>query len=84
MRGEAEGCGLNPLQIRGSAWLTIRVNDAVDLGAEILATACPFCVLTLEDAVKTSGHEDKLKVMDVTELLAEAMRISRTGKGNSR
>ncbi len=57
----------------GQRLAAIRVNDAVDLGAEILATACPFCALTLEDAVKTSGHEDKLRVMDVTELLAEAL-----------
>jgi Fe-S oxidoreductase len=51
----------------------IRVNDAVELGAEILATACPLCVLTLEDAVKTTGHEDHLKIMDISELLAMAM-----------
>jgi len=50
----------------------IRVEDAVALGAEILVTACPLCVLTLEDAVKTSGYEDRLRVMDVVELLAEA------------
>ena len=50
----------------------VRVNDAVEIGAEILVTACPLCVLTLEDAVKTSGNEDKIKVMEVTELLAEA------------
>jgi Fe-S oxidoreductase len=49
-----------------------RVKDAAELGAEIIATACPLCVLTLEDAVKTSGHEEKIRVMDVTELLAEA------------
>jgi Fe-S oxidoreductase len=57
----------------GKRLAEIRVNDAVDLGAEILATACPFCVLTLEDAVKTSGHEERIRVMDVTELLAEAL-----------
>ncbi len=57
----------------GQRLAEIRVNDAVELGAEILATACPFCVLTLEDAVKTSGHEGKIQVMDVTELLAEAV-----------
>jgi Fe-S oxidoreductase len=51
----------------------VRVNDAVEIGAEILVTACPLCVLTLEDAVKTSGNEEKIKVMEVTELLAEAM-----------
>jgi Fe-S oxidoreductase len=50
-----------------------RVKDAVELGAEILATACPFCVLTLTDAAKTTGNEEKIKVMDVTELLAEAI-----------
>jgi Fe-S oxidoreductase len=50
-----------------------RVKDAVELGAEILATACPFCVLTLTDAAKTTGCEEKIKVMDVTELLAEAL-----------
>jgi hypothetical protein len=31
-----------------------------------------LCVLTLEDAVKTSGYEEKIRVMDVAELLAEA------------
>ena len=57
----------------GQRLAEVRVQDAVELGAEILATACPFCVLTLEDAVKTSGHEEKIKVMDVMELLAEAI-----------
>jgi Fe-S oxidoreductase len=50
-----------------------RVKDAAELGAEIIATACPLCVLTLEDAVKTSGYEEKIRVMDVAELLAEAI-----------
>jgi Fe-S oxidoreductase len=57
----------------GQRLAEIRVQDAAELGAEILATACPLCVLTLEDAVKTSGHEEKIRVMDVIELLAEAM-----------
>jgi len=57
----------------GQRLAEIRVKDAVELGAEILATACPLCVLTLEDAVKTSGYEEKIRVMDVMELLAEAI-----------
>jgi Fe-S oxidoreductase len=47
-----------------------RVQEAIDTGAEILATACPFCVLTLEDAVKTRGLEDQLQVVDIMELVA--------------
>jgi Fe-S oxidoreductase len=51
----------------------IRVRDAVEMGAEILATACPFCLLTLEDAVKTTGNEEKLRVMDISEILVEVL-----------
>jgi Fe-S oxidoreductase len=50
-----------------------RVRDAIDLGAEVLAVACPFCLLTLEDAVKILGLEDRLQVMDIMELVAQAM-----------
>jgi len=50
-----------------------RVRDAVDLGAEVLAVACPFCLLTLEDAVKILGLEEKIQVMDIMELVAQAM-----------
>jgi len=56
-----------------------RVNDALDLGAAILATACPFCTLTLEDAVKTTDSESKLRVKDVAELLAEALQLPAGG-----
>jgi Fe-S oxidoreductase len=50
-----------------------RVRDAVAMGADILATACPFCLLTLEDAVKTSGNEGRLLIRDVAELVAETL-----------
>lgn len=50
-----------------------RVRDAVDLGAEVLAVACPFCLLTLEDAVKILGLDDKIQVMDIMELVVQAL-----------
>jgi Fe-S oxidoreductase len=50
-----------------------RVRDAVDLGADVLAVACPFCLLTLEDAVKILGLDDKIQVMDIMELVAQAI-----------
>lgn len=50
-----------------------RVRDAIDLGAEVLAVACPFCLLTLEDAVKTLGLEDRIQVRDIMELMALAL-----------
>jgi Fe-S oxidoreductase len=50
-----------------------RVQEAADTGAEILAVACPFCLLTLEDAVKVQGLEERLKVMDIMELVDLAL-----------
>jgi len=44
-----------------------RVKDAEAVGAEVLATACPFCVLNLSQAAKKMGS--KIKVMDISEIL---------------
>jgi Fe-S oxidoreductase len=51
----------------------IRIKEAVALGAKVLATSCPFCLLTLEDAVKISGSADQIVVKDISELVTEAM-----------
>ena len=50
-----------------------RVQEAAETGAEILAVACPFCLLTLEDAVKVQGLDEQLKVMDIMELVELAL-----------
>jgi heterodisulfide reductase subunit D len=46
-----------------------RIHQVLDTGAEILLTACPFCNITLNDAVKALEKENSLAVMDITELL---------------
>lgn len=50
-----------------------RVKEAVDMGAQTIAVACPFCLLTFEDAVKTTGNEGKIEVKDIMELVNEAL-----------
>jgi Fe-S oxidoreductase len=50
-----------------------RALEAADTGAEILAVACPFCLLTLEDAVKVQKLDDRLRVMDIMELVSLAL-----------
>ncbi|KPV62832.1 MAG: CoB--CoM heterodisulfide reductase iron-sulfur subunit D [Candidatus Bathyarchaeota archaeon BA2] len=50
-----------------------RVKEALDIGAEIIAVACPFCLLTFDDAIKTTGNEEKIQVKDLMELVAEAL-----------
>ena len=51
----------------------IRIKEAVALGAKVLATSCPFCLLTLEDAVKISGLTSQIVIKDISELVVEAV-----------
>jgi succinate dehydrogenase/fumarate reductase iron-sulfur protein len=50
-----------------------RVKEALDLGVDTVAVACPYCVTTLEDAVKVLDVESKIAVKDVLELLKESL-----------
>lgn len=50
-----------------------RVQEASENGAEVLAVACPFCLSMLADAVKVQGLEEELKVMDILELVDQAL-----------
>lgn len=59
--------------IPGERLAEIRIKEALDVGAEVLAVACPFCLLTFDDAAKTTGTEDKIQIMDLMEILAKAL-----------
>ena len=50
----------------------LRFRQALDVGAETIGTACPYCVTMLEDAGKVLDRED-VAVRDFVELLAEAL-----------
>ncbi|MFU8857497.1 MAG: (Fe-S)-binding protein [Deferrisomatales bacterium] len=58
---------------RGERFSDLRVAQAVDLGAQVLATSCPYCITMLEDS--RLGHEqgDTLEIKDITEILQDAL-----------
>lgn len=51
----------------GERFSDLRVIEAMQTGASILATACPFCIVCLEDSTKVMKTE-KLRVMDISEI----------------
>ena len=51
----------------------LRVEEAAQTGAEIIAAACPYCISMFEDALKTAGKEEEMRVMDISELLLESL-----------
>jgi Fe-S oxidoreductase len=48
----------------------LRVQMAEEAGANVIVTACPFCLVNIEDAIKVAGLEGKMEVVDLTELIA--------------
>jgi Fe-S oxidoreductase len=50
-----------------------RVQMAADAGANVIVTACPFCMVNIEDAIKVAGMEGKMTVIDLTELVDQQM-----------
>jgi Fe-S oxidoreductase len=47
----------------------LRVKVAAAAGAEVIVTACPFCLVNVEDAIKVAGLEDRLEAVDLAELV---------------
>jgi len=58
---------------KGERFAELRIAQARELGASVLATACPYCITMLEDARLSSGDEDALQVRDLVELVEEAL-----------
>ena len=50
----------------------MRTEQALDTKAQIVATACPYCLQMFEDGIRTKAAEESLKVMDVAELVEGA------------
>ncbi|MFH1057873.1 MAG: (Fe-S)-binding protein [Pseudomonadota bacterium] len=57
---------------KGERFSDIRVQQALDLGAEVLATACPYCISNFEDSKLTLDVVDKIEIKDITEIIREA------------
>lgn len=51
----------------------VRIREAEATGAQILVTACPLCRIMLEDARKAAGLNETLQVMDLNELVLQAL-----------
>jgi Fe-S oxidoreductase len=47
----------------------LRVNMARKAGANVIVTACPFCLVNIEDAIKVAGLEGQMEAIDLSELI---------------
>ena len=77
-REESMCCGMGG----GRVWMetikeerfsNLRVEQAIGLGAEILATSCPYCITALEDSRLVMNYGDQIEIKDITEILEEVI-----------
>ena len=51
----------------------IRLEQAIDVGAEVLVTACPYCITMFEDSRLTREDSEVIEVKDITEVIQEVI-----------
>ncbi|MGQ9645306.1 MAG: (Fe-S)-binding protein [Thermodesulfobacteriota bacterium] len=51
----------------------VRIEQALELKPDVIATACPYCLTMLGDGLKTKGMEEKVKSLDIAELLEKSL-----------
>ena len=51
----------------------LRIEQAIAVEAEVLATFCPYCVFALEDSRLVTNHADDIEIKDITEILLEVI-----------
>lgn len=50
-----------------------RTKEALDTGASVIASNCPFCLTMLTDGVKKNEKEDQVEVLDIAEMIAKSI-----------
>jgi len=58
---------------KGERFSDIKVQQALEKGADIIALACPYCFLNYRDSVLSMGKAEAIQVKDISELVAEAI-----------
>jgi len=58
---------------KGERFCDIRLQQAMDLEAEVLVTACPYCITNFEDSRLTLENGESVEVKDITEIVQEVI-----------
>jgi len=58
---------------KGERFADLRVGQAIDVGAEVLVTSCPYCITNFEDSRLSLEEGEILEIKDITEIIQEVM-----------
>ncbi|MCD4744871.1 MAG: (Fe-S)-binding protein, partial [Bacteroidales bacterium] len=52
-----------------------RIEEAIETGADIVATACPYCMTMMTDGIKYKNKEDEMMNYDIAELVSISLNL---------
>jgi Fe-S oxidoreductase len=58
---------------KGERFSDLRIEQAMRVGAEVLVTACPYCITMFEDSRLTMDVAEKIEIKDITEIIGETI-----------
>jgi Fe-S oxidoreductase len=58
---------------KGERFSDLRLEQAMELGADVLVTSCPYCIANFEDSRLTLDAVEKIEIKDITEIIGEAI-----------
>jgi Fe-S oxidoreductase len=58
---------------KGERFSDLRLGQAVEAGAEVLATSCPYCITHFEESRLTLENGKAVEIKDITEILQDAI-----------
>jgi Fe-S oxidoreductase len=50
-----------------------RLDDALAVEAETVVTACPYCMIMFDDAIRSRGVGESIQVMDIAEMMVQRL-----------
>ncbi len=77
-REESLCCGMGGSRIwmetaKEERFSNLRLEQAIKVGAEVLATSCPYCITQFEDSGLSLKENGRIQIKDITEILQEAI-----------
>jgi Fe-S oxidoreductase len=52
-----------------------RIEQAIETKADIVATACPFCMVMMTDGIKYKNQEEKMQSLDIAEMVSKGLGL---------
>jgi len=58
---------------KGERFSDLRLEQAIEVGAEVLVTSCPYCITNFEDSRLSLEDTEVIEIRDITEVIQEAI-----------